>query len=216
MPPTFLQAAEIDQPAGTLSSYSVAFGSNNTAGSCLVGFQRPGSTITGITDTQGNSWSTIAGNGNSWIAPNCKAGANTVTVALSAAANLQISFAEYGGVATTSPVDQADFAATGLSTAALSSSVTTTRGGELIIGAFSQNGTNTPAYTAGSPATLRTGGVNAAIQDFVQSTAGAVTTSATVPSSTWDMFIVTLFPMSAVSSSFLSVLQGPLAQLNKL
>ncbi len=72
---------------GTPNTVSAAFGSNNGAGSLLIagiGINLAAASISGITDSQGNSWSkavattSTALDGEIVYAPNSKAGANLV------------------------------------------------------------------------------------------------------------------------------------------
>ena len=108
-------------PAIALTSGSVNFLQPNSAGSCLVvdiiwQGMGPGSSHIPITvsDTNGNTYTQVyigyEANGNiqaSYVAPNCAAGLNTVTVAqTSSRVGLAvIAIHEYGNVATSSPVD---------------------------------------------------------------------------------------------------------------
>jgi hypothetical protein len=105
----------------TDASPDLAFTSNITAGStgliCIRNGVDETTTITSITDTQGNTWTIIPTNGGpadhasttlrGWFgfAQNMAAGATTVTVNLSAAITTSIAIAEIAGVRTTSGVD---------------------------------------------------------------------------------------------------------------
>lgn len=108
---SLVQHASGSTGASAFPSEAVAFGSNNTAGNFLVCCARlpsgSGKTFT-ISDTQGNVWNqfpSFASNGTDfntmWYAMNCKAGANTVTVAVSTGTNFfRMIVAEFSGVAT--------------------------------------------------------------------------------------------------------------------
>lgn len=120
-PPVFVQGAFLSTAnALSLASVACAFGIANVAGNCLVMdiyatiASGPVATLT-VTDTRGNTWTLAAGgllaggSGYSWTytAPNCAAGANTVTATPSVGtiSDAVIAIHEYSGVVTSSPVD---------------------------------------------------------------------------------------------------------------
>src|SRR6266403_290730 len=89
---SFVQGNSATSGGTQTNIVSAAFSSNNAAGNFLVCAVRYfvisiGGGITGVTDSQGNTW--VRANGSyqdgasdfvsSWYATNCKAGANTVT-----------------------------------------------------------------------------------------------------------------------------------------
>lgn len=141
--------------AGSGTSISLAYSSNNTAGNFLAlrltAF--PSSvTISNCSDTRGNTWSPVpnatGGSGGHQAiryAKNVLAGANTVQCTMTGTATaLTLDIFEKSGVDRTSPLDQSKLAqqvdpGTGVD-AVSSGSVTTTADGELILGATLQVG----------------------------------------------------------------------------
>jgi hypothetical protein len=112
------------------NTVSLAFNSANTAGNCLVVVTRYGANSGTVSDSQGNTytlvqtWNDINGYTKCWIAPNCAAGANTVTLSVAAA---QFFIGEIAGIATASPLDVSTQVAVNTTTTPVSISVTTTQ-----------------------------------------------------------------------------------------
>lgn len=185
----FVQGVSVGPTSG--SSATLSFASNNTKGNLLflsAGFSGGGVSFSSVSDSQGNSWSAVASPVNlqtsfptqGWFAPNCKGGANTITVQLSGAATYVVSAAEYQGVAA-NPLDVAGSPLTGTGTALTGNSVTPTKNGDLIIG-----------YGVRAVATIAPGtlfGLDQAdsqytfIESLVQSTATAIAATATIGTS---------------------------------
>ncbi len=99
---------------GSSTSPAAAFGSNNTAGNLLAAIiQQMGAVgaVTSVTDTQGNTWSKAPGGVSSnatsnqrtevWYAPNCAAGANTVTATIPVSDQWAITVVEVSGLPAT-------------------------------------------------------------------------------------------------------------------
>ena len=141
--------------AGSGSSISLAYSSNNAAGNFLALRLTavPSSVaISNCTDTRGNTWSPVpnatGGSGGYQAiryAKNAIAGANTVTCTLTGSATASVlDIFEKSGVDRTSPLDQSKLTQQvdpGTGTDAVSSgSVTTTADGELILGGTLQVG----------------------------------------------------------------------------
>ncbi len=141
--------------AGSGSSISLAYSSNNAAGNFLALRLTavPSSVaISNCTDTRGNTWSPVpnatGGSGGYQAiryAKNAIAGANTVTCTLTGSATASVlDIFEKSGVDRTSPLDQSKLTQQvdpGTGTDAISSgSVTTTADGELILGSTLQIG----------------------------------------------------------------------------
>jgi hypothetical protein len=111
---SFLQGAKSDY--SSRSSIALAFPSNNTVGSLIIVFvSGANNSSIAIADSQLNSYTqlflnaAIFGSTNTqvaWYALNAKAGANTVTVSWTTAEGSAMAIAEYGGVATSSALDQ--------------------------------------------------------------------------------------------------------------
>ena len=112
----FVQAPNPTSTAGSVNtSISLAFGSNNTAGNCLLACitwsSFSGAVLTGVTDTRGNTWVQVGErqvdlhNINTFCALfaafNCAAGSNTVTANYSTSGSdyLQLAIREYSGAA---------------------------------------------------------------------------------------------------------------------
>lgn len=122
-------------------SVSQSFTSNNQAGNLLLAIVNPligGTTITGISDTQGNTWLPITDGTNVAIiffyCVSCKAGSNTVTVTLTGDVTL-LSLAEYSGQITgLIPVLDAATVGANNSTGNPSTSLVLGQAGDLMIG----------------------------------------------------------------------------------
>jgi hypothetical protein len=132
---------------------SLAFTSANVAGNCIVVAVRYGADEGNVSDSRGNTYtlvqSWVDGNGYTkcWVAPNCAAGANTISLSGAAA---QFFIGEIAGIVTSSPVDAS--AQVPVSSTLTSVSVTTSQandylllvaGGANLSAAPTQNGTYT-------------------------------------------------------------------------
>jgi PKD repeat protein len=173
---------------------TLTFPANNIAGNFIAVAARaffPNQTFT-VTDTRGNFYrrALTLNNGADdtlaiFYAENIAAGPNTVRVATSTSASLRLAILEYAGIARTNALDVTATAA--LTSASPSSgSATTTAAGDLVIGAFSTQSYRT--ITAGSGYTLREAVAAAPstvlmVEDRIQTTAGAVSATATLSAS---------------------------------
>jgi hypothetical protein len=170
--PAFVQQ-NTQQGTSTPSTTQTATFINAQTGNDLnvlsIGWSNSTSTITSVVDSAGNSYSiasplvTVSGNASlvMYYSQNIKAsaaGANTVTVTLSAAAPfLDVTAAEYSGIATSGALDVNAGAGSSSVTALNSGSATTTQATELLVGAdYVQNQT----AAVGSGYTARTNGNN--------------------------------------------------------
>ena len=144
LPIGFAQVAA-STPQFSVSTLSTTFPGAQTAGNLnvvVVGWNDATSNVTGVSDSQGNTYLLAIGptRGTSlsqsiYYAKNTKAGNNTVTVTFNqAAAYVDMRILEYAGLSTTSPLDVVA-GASGSSTASSSGSATTTSPNELIFGA---------------------------------------------------------------------------------
>ncbi len=188
---TLVQHASAD--AGGTSA-SLAFPSANAAGDLIAVAVRAftANQTIAVSDSNGNSYARAVAVNNAsddtlaiFYAPNIAAGANRVTVSVSASASIRFAILEYAGLATASPLDVT--AARALSSSTPDSGVaTSSSAGELYLGVFSTQSYRT--YTAGNGYTIREA-VSAApstalmVEDMVQATAGANSASATLSSS---------------------------------
>ncbi len=194
--PLHVQSDGVSNDTG-LNNIARAFPSNLTAGSTVVASVTWDSSTSGTsltcTDTQGNTFTTV----NVWTdvantqsvgvcyARSTSGGADTVTATFGGAASFRrIVVSEYGGLASSSPVDVSTATAGGTSTTATdavtSGTASTTQNGDLIYGAVSDT-TTTTTIAAGTGFTQRFS-LNAkdfAVQDKVQTTAGSVASTQT-------------------------------------
>ncbi|WP_024516842.1 hypothetical protein [Bradyrhizobium sp. Tv2a-2] len=145
------------------TSQAFTFGGAVTAGSCLALAMRSNSqSITGVTDNvngavawtqvRQTAWNALGNQLSVYIFPNTASGTPTVTATFAAASSVDFAIAEYGGVATSSPVDVSaiqynDTAGTAVSLP----SITTTNANDVLIGVYVlQNGVTWTDNVAGS------------------------------------------------------------------
>src|SRR5208283_2279228 len=143
--------------AGTASSATLAFNSNNTAGNWIGVCIRSGAaneTFT-VTDSKGNTYHKAiqfnqTGDGDTagiFYAENIAGGANTIQVTQTISGTLRFAILEYSGVVTSGSLDVAA-AAQGNSSSPNSGNAVTTANGDLLLGAIMTSDVET--YTAGS------------------------------------------------------------------
>lgn len=180
--------AFVQSPAGgvtgTASSVNLAFGSNCTAGNCIVCVWRysvGGLTVT-LSDTQSNTYTSnaveqiVTGDGNATVgigyALNIAGGATTVTFSVGVSRTLRFLIAEFSGVATSSAFDQSNHAE-GSGTAIASGSVTPTTDGQLLVCGYEN--VNTSATSVGTDFTLasQTANDRTGLEYYIQTTAAA-------------------------------------------
>ena len=178
--------------AGTTSSSTLTFHSNNSASNWVAVSIRAGAAneIFTVTDTNGNTYrkaiqftQTVDGDTiGIFYAENIAGGANTVTVSDTAVATLRFAILEYSGVATSGSLDVVA-AAQGSNASPNSGSVTTTANGDLLLGTIMTADPET--YTAGIGDPIEESvpaepGTKLITEDQVQATAGAAAASATL------------------------------------
>jgi hypothetical protein len=146
--------------AGVVTSSSLSFTSNNTAGNWIgvcIRAGRSGQVFT-VRDSAGNTYHqaiqfnvTVDAPGGDTLgifyAENIVGAANTITVSDTISGTLRFSILEYSGVATAGSLDAA-IAAQGRGTAPNSGNATTSTSGELLLGAILT--ANPATFTAGS------------------------------------------------------------------
>jgi hypothetical protein len=143
-PITFVQVKSAT-PQSNSASVAVTYPVAQTLGNLnivAVGWNDTTSTVTGISDTRGNTYTLAIGpttgtglRQSIYYAKSIAAGANTVTVTFSqAAVFVDVRILEYSGLDTVNPFDKAA-GAVGSGTAASSGAVTTAAANELIFGA---------------------------------------------------------------------------------
>jgi len=202
-PIAFVQSAgsSDDTSSGTISQ---AFSSNNLAGNLIVVAvswgDNPAPSIR-ASDGLGNTYAVATNDFDPanrqglaiLYAPNIRFGANTVTVTLGTTGSYRrIIVSEYGGVATTSPLDvSAKNRGTG-STAAngvTSTAASTTANGNLIFGVAMDDSGNFGTINAGTGFTRRASlnGMDTATEDAIQGAAGPV--AATFTFSRADIYL---------------------------
>lgn len=195
--------AHVQSPAAATAfsgtSIALPFGSNVTAGSLLVCHIYANHGISSVADSLAQTFSSAVNVTDgatfsiaTFYVPNSAAGADTVTVTFAgtiAYASLQC--AEYSGVATSSPLDQAvsqNQTDPGTGTDAVTSgNVTTTTDGQLIVGWSTALVVGAGTLTAGTGYTGRTNVFNDTLhEDRVQTTAGSIAATFTSNSATSD------------------------------
>jgi IPT/TIG domain/Abnormal spindle-like microcephaly-assoc'd, ASPM-SPD-2-Hydin len=193
---TLVQHASKD--AGTTTSSSLAFPSNNTAGNWIAVAIRAGHSGQSFTvkDSNGNTYhqavqfnvTTDAPNGDTlgvFYAENIGGGANQVTVSDTISSTMRIAILEYSGVANSSSLDAAT-AAQGSGNAPVSGSVTTFANGDLLLGVvLTGSGEN---FTAGSGYLIEEHvptepGTKLIVEDQVQPASGAASASVSLGAS---------------------------------
>jgi hypothetical protein len=191
---TLVQHTSLD--AGTVTSSTLGFTSNNTAGNWIAVVVRAGNSSSQaftITDSNGNIYHQALQLGVTanpitvgiYYAENIKGGANTITVSDTVLAPLRFAILEYAGVATTNSLD-VTATAQGISTSPNSGNATTTSNGDLLLGAVVA--TNTAVFTAGTgykieesvPAEPNTKLIG---EDQIQSISGIASASASLAAS---------------------------------
>jgi hypothetical protein len=194
-----LQHASKD--AGTTTSATLAFNSNNNAGNWIGVCIRTGQAgeVFTVTDSKGNAYhravqfnvtvDTPSGDTlGIFYAENIAGGANTITVSDTISATMRFAILEYSGIATVGSLDVGG-AAQGSSANPNSGNVSTTANGDLLLGAIM---TASPAnFTAGSGYAREEsvpGAPNTKLiaEDGVQAIAGTASASASLGGSdTW-------------------------------
>jgi glucose/arabinose dehydrogenase len=185
----FVQSRSTD--CGAATTCSLAYTSNNATGNLLVLALRVGAvgrTIT-VTDTRGNSYTLAATRTDTadghqsyiYYVPNSLAGANTITVGISnTAVPIRFAIFEYSGADQTAPLDVTATNEGNGTTNVSTGSATTTLPGELILG-FATTG-NVSTFTQGSGFTMRATTTKVAVEEQIQSAAGAVNATFTLGS----------------------------------
>jgi len=179
-----------NEDAGTTTSATLAFKTNNTAGNwigvCIrAGLQNEAFTVT---DAKGNTYhkafqfNQTGGTLGIFYAENIAGGANTIRVSDTASATLRFEILEYSGVVTSGSLDVTAIAQ-GNGSSASSGTATTTVNGDLVLGAITTSGAT--SFTAGSgyrieesvPAEPYT---KLIAEDRIQTSAGATSASASL------------------------------------
>ncbi|MGA9797564.1 MAG: IPT/TIG domain-containing protein [Terriglobales bacterium] len=193
-------------PQTTTASVPITYPAAQTAGDLnivAVGWNDTTSTVSGVTDSRGNTYTLAIGpttgtglRQSIYYAKNIAAGSNTVTVTFNkAAAFPDVRVLEYSGLDTSNPLDVTAGAA-GTGTAASSGTATTTSATELIFGA----GMTLARFTgAGSGFTSRiiTSPDADIAEDEVVSATGSYSAAAPNSSSSWVMQMATFILASA-------------------
>jgi hypothetical protein len=127
---------------------ALAYDSDNAAGNLLtaeISFGSTAVTVSGITDSQGNTWSLVKRQTYSgsfprtveiWSAPNCAAGANSVTVDLSASTMAALWIQEWSGADAAGATDGTNGANNASTTTHSAGGVTTTVADCLVLAAW--------------------------------------------------------------------------------
>ena len=182
--------------AGTTTSSSLAFNSNNTAGNWIGVVIRAGKTgqVFTVTDSRGNTYrraiqfnetidSTTLG---IFYAENIASGANTITVSDTITGTMRYAILEYSGVAMANSLDGAAVAGQGTDASPKSGILMTTANGDLVLGETST--ANPASFTAGSgylardfvPAEPNT---KLLVEDQIQAVSGNISANASLGAS---------------------------------
>jgi hypothetical protein len=184
------------------SNYSLALPSSTAGNLILIGVTF-NSTLSSISDSQGNSLTQVGNELTSpagarsriYFAKNIKGGPDTVTVNLSASSSyLLIYISEYSGVDKVTPID-AQAGASGSASAVSSGGGNTTASGDLIYGYCIGD----IVCTAGSGFTTRSTYAGNLVEDMVVTAPGTYAATGSANSG-WTMQMVALKPASGSSS----------------
>jgi len=207
-PPTFVQVASAT-PQSAASSVTAKFAGAQSSGDLnvvVVGWNDSTSTLTGVTDTSGNSYVLAAGPTSfpgalsqaiyvaRSIAP-AAAGANTVKATFNtAAAFVDLRILEYAGLHPTAPIETSA-SATGTATTADSGPLTTATAGDLLVAANMTTG-GTAGPGSGFTQRIITNPDSDLAEDRIATTAGTYRGTAQVTGgSLWIMQMVALRPV---------------------
>jgi hypothetical protein len=199
----FVQAVA-STTSGSANSSSLAFPTNTVAGDLiLVGFDFNASTTPkSVTDSQGNIFTPVgtqltspSGSQNVvYYAKNIKGGADTVTVTISANANIiELYLTEYSGIDQTNPID-AQSGASGSAGPVSSGNATTNFASDVIYGYCPGDG----VCTAGTGFATRSSFDSNLIEDETAGNPGSYAATGSA-SSGWTMKMVALKPASSGS-----------------
>jgi len=184
----------VSRDAGTTTSSTLAFTSNNVAGDLIVVSIRASSTgqVFSVSDSNGNTYrravqfneTVDATTLGIFYAENAHAGANTVTVSDTISGTFRFAILEYSGIATASSLD-GTAAAQGTSASPNSGNLTTSVPGDLLFGIAST--ANPASFTAAAGYVIResvpSNGAKLIAEDRVQPSAGAASAGATLGAS---------------------------------
>jgi hypothetical protein len=199
---------QTSKDAGTTTSSSLSFPTNNTAGNWIAVAIRAGRSaqVFSVKDSNGNSYQQAvqlnvtvdAPNGDTlgiFYAENIAGGPNTVTVSDTISnGSLRFAILEYSGVLAANSLDVST-AAQGSSAAPNSGNATTNASGDLLLGAFAT--ANAASFTAGSGFAVEArvpAAPNSKLmaEDQIQATAGSVSANATLNTSdNWGAVLAT-------------------------
>ncbi len=202
----YVQHASTD--AGTTTSATLAFNSNNTVGNLIAVVIRAGSSssqVLNVEDSNGNTYRQAFQLGITanpitfaiFYAENIKGGANTIEVSDTVSGPLRFAILEYSGVATANSLD-VTATAQGTSTSPNSGNATTTASGDLLVGEVVTN--NTATFTAGTSYTTKEfvpaePSTKLIAEDQIQTTAGAASASASLAASdNWGAVLAAFRP----------------------
>lgn len=205
-----------NKDAGTVTSTTLAYGSNNSSNNLLVVISRTGgttATIT-ITDSCGNTWTnltrfSVSGVGvtqAAWAVSACSS-ANTITDTLSTSTTLRMAIYEFSGTATVSPVDFDSNAGTSTGSAVSSASHTPAANNELIVSfaAFSAGVNGVTAGSSGGTYTVQdqvpaAPNTKLGVETLIQTTATATTGDMTITSDQWTAGMVFFKPAGGAAT----------------
>jgi len=187
--------------AANVTSTTLAYTANVTAGNLLVAFWACFSPSSGVghvqapTDTKGNTWTQVTAISNADSETSCQmfyaiangSGADTLTFTVSGAASgfLFCAIAEFSGIVAASPLDKTA-AGTGSGTAVSSGSTAAlAQADELVLGGMCWSGTSTTATETGGATLIAESEDNATVQ--AGSFTFKVVAATTAVSATWTI-----------------------------
>lgn len=187
---------------------TIPFASNNEAGNLLVVTGRAGATAINlaVSDSQGNTWTILQSDAISAAlqfivayAPNCKAGANTITISSGAGNFTTCSMiaAEFTGVRATSPVDVSSTLATASASSTVTANSITTTQSDLVLLCVANETTGNPGYTPAGGFIQVQPGLNGLLAFKVPVAAGAIAPSSAIGTPvTWEAYSSAFLPVS--------------------
>jgi hypothetical protein len=186
---TFIQGTAMSGSTGSVSTtltQAIAEGDL-----CVLGVGTQGGSISSVSDTGGNAFTSAGTNGGQtvYVAANMHAAANDrITVAFNGTTGFTLAIAVYRGLATTSPVD-ATVSQAGTGMTFDSGAAATTKPHVLLVGVAASNGN----MAAGSGYTLRTGGTYSLIEDREVTTTDSYHATVNASSNqTWTLRLLAL------------------------
>ena len=205
------------------STQTIAYPLNNQAGNLLVLVGRIAATSIspGVSDSQGNTWTILQQDAVSSsihflvaYAPNCKAGANTISVTTGAGNFTSFSMiaAEFTGVKVSSPVDVFSTLATASSSSTATANSITTTASDLVLLTVANETSGNPGYTPAGGFIQLQPGINGLLAFNVPVAAGAIAPSSGIGTPvTWEAYSSSFFLTGGTTPQTLTAATASLA-----